>query len=224
MLIFDCDGVLLDSEVIANRILLEHLLSLLNPHENNSFLSGPDSLREWLTYFHGKTDGEILKNFSKLTRIKVRRDFINHFESSLLKTLSHEVKPIEGMKELLESLEDKWVVASNSNLSRLRISLDKANMFDLCRCRLFSAEMVKKAKPAPDLHLHIAEKFVVSPKDCVVIEDSPAGIEAGLHAGMRVVGFTGGSHITPRHIELLKQAGARVIARNSKELFRALSF
>ena len=122
------------------------------------------------------------------------------------------------MKELLQSLNEPWVVASNSSFARLRISLTKANLMDLCESRLFSAEMVKRNKPAPDLHLHIASKFEVSPKDCLVIEDSPAGVKAALDAGMRVIGFTRGSHMTPKHIELLKEAGAKSLVRNTEEL------
>ena len=78
----------------------------------------------------------------------------------------------------------------------------------MCESRLFSSEQVAKAKPAPDLHLHIAERYNVTPSQCLVVEDSPVGVTAGLKAGMRVVGFAAGSHITPKHVQMLKQLKA----------------
>ena len=95
-------------------------------------------------------------------------------------------------------------------------------MLDLCRSRLFSSEMVKRPKPAPDLNLYIATKFGIPVDDCVVIEDSPTGIRSALQAGMRVIGFTGGSHITARHIEQLRQAGAIRIVKTVDELSQLL--
>ena len=118
VLIFDCDGVILDSEVIADRILLEHLSNLLNLFPKNLFPSS-DSLKEWLSRHNGQSDKEILNQFSELTRIEPPFDFKNHFKTSLIQALKDEVKPIEGMKELLQLLNEPWVVASNSSFTCL---------------------------------------------------------------------------------------------------------
>ena len=222
MLIFDCDGVLLDSEIIADRVVLEHLQNLLNSHGDKSLFSEQGSLREWLTDSSGKDDAGILKKFSMFTNIPLPTDSLKQLERNLKHALSKEVRAIKGMGELLKSIKGMWVVASNSSLSRLRISLGRAEMLDLCRSRLFSSEMVKRPKPAPDLNLYIATKFGIPVDDCVVIEDSPTGIRSALQAGMRVIGFTGGSHITPRHIEQLRQAGAIGIVKTADELSQLL--
>ena len=116
------------------------------------------------------------------------------------------------------SLGENWAVASNSSFQRLRVSLKQADLYDLCESRLFSSEQVERPKPAPDLHLHISRQFKIPPPQCLVVEDSPAGVIAALKAGMRVVGFVAGSHITPKHIEMLKQAGATNIVNHVEEL------
>ena len=218
MILFDCDGVLLDSEVIADRILCESLSTLLKTEQHHSEMSDPLFLKQWIIDHCGQTDENILQRFSEFTRVNPPHDFLSHFQTTLFKTLSHEVKPIPGMKKLLESLEDKWAVASNSSLKRLKISLKQGGLINLCESRLFSSEQVGKAKPAPDLHLHIAEQYDVVPNECLVIEDSAAGVKAGLKAGMRVIGFIGGSHITPKHIDFLKMAGPEKLINNSDEL------
>ena len=218
MLIFDCDGVLLDSEIIAERVVLKHLQNVLSSHNDKSISHEKYSLREWLADAIGQDSEKILEQFSELAKIPLPNDSLKILEQTLEKALSNEVLSIDGMKRLLESIEGVWVIASNSSLCRLRISLAKAEMLALCKSRLFSSEMVKRPKPAPDLYLHIATKFNMHVDNCVVIEDSPAGIRSVIQAGMRVIGFRGGSHITPRRIELLRQAGAIDIVKTADEL------
>ena len=125
---------------------------------------------------------------------------------------------LNQVKRLLILLGENWAVASNSSFQRLRVSLNQADLYDLCESRLFSSEQVERPKPAPDLHLHISRKFKIPPPQCLVVEDSPAGVIAALKAGMRVVGFTAGSHITSKHIEMLKQAGATNTVNDVEEL------
>ena len=149
MLIFDCDGVLLDSEIIADRVVLEHLQNLLNSHGDKSLFSEQGSLREWLTDSSGQDDAGILKKFYMFTNIPLPTDSLKQLERNLKHALSKEVRAIKGMGELLKSIKGMWVVASNSSLSRLRISLGRAEMLDLCRSRLFSSEMVKRFSAVP---------------------------------------------------------------------------
>ena len=107
MILFDCDGVLLDSEVIADRILCESLSTLLITEQHHSEMSDPLFLKQWIIDHCGQTDENILQRFSEFTRVNPPHDFLSQFQSTLFETLSHEVKPIPGMKKLLESLEDE---------------------------------------------------------------------------------------------------------------------
>ena len=218
MILFDCDGVLLDSEVIADRLLFRLLSDLRENTQSISNISDPVVLEEWIVDQCGQTDENIVHKFANITQISPPQDFLKDFQSTLLKTLSLEVQPIIGIQELLSSLGENWTVASNSSFKRLRISLKKAGLYNLCESRLFSSEQVSRPKPAPDLHLHIAKQYDVLPDECLVVEDSPTGVTAGLQAGMRVVGFTAGSHITPKHVQKLKKAGAENIFKNVEEL------
>ena len=99
-----------------------------------------------------------------------------------------------GIVEALARLEVRRCVASSSSLERIRLSLDLTGLLEMLDPHIYSASMVKRGKPAPDLFLHAAKGMGVRPQDCVVVEDSPAGIEAARQAGMRVFAFTGGSH------------------------------
>ena len=99
MTIFDCDGVLLDSEVIADRILCESLSELINKKKNHPEMSDPSFVRKWLVNLCGQTDEEILNQFSELTEVLLPHDFLTQFQSSLFKSLGQEVKSISGIKD-----------------------------------------------------------------------------------------------------------------------------
>ena len=104
MIVFDCDGVLLDSEVIADRILCESLSELINKKENHHEMSDPSFVQQWLVDLCGQTDEEILNRFSELTEVQLPHDFLTQFQSCLFKSLGQEVKSISGIKRLLVSL------------------------------------------------------------------------------------------------------------------------
>jgi HAD superfamily hydrolase (TIGR01509 family) len=105
----------------------------------------------------------------------------------------NELKPIDGIGETIDALDIPCCVASSSQVERIELSLSVTGLISKLP-HIFSASMVKNGKPAPDLFLHAAREMQVEPKNCVVVEDSPAGIEAAKAAGMRVFAFTGGSH------------------------------
>ena len=105
-----------------------------------------------------------------------------------------ELQPMPGIVEALGRLEVRRCVASSSSLERIRLSLDLTGLLEMLEPHIYSASMVTRGKPAPDLFLHAAKGMGVRPQDCIVVEDSPAGIEAARQAGMRVLAFTGGSH------------------------------
>jgi HAD superfamily hydrolase (TIGR01509 family) len=104
------------------------------------------------------------------------------------------LKPMPGAAEAMSRLKVLRCVASSSSLERIRLSLSLTGLLEMLEPHIYSASMVARGKPAPDLFLHAAEEMGVRPEDCVVVEDSPAGIDAARRAGMRVFAFTGGSH------------------------------
>jgi HAD superfamily hydrolase (TIGR01509 family) len=112
----------------------------------------------------------------------------------LMRRFREEMKPVAGVKEMLPRLVVRRCVASSGTLDRIRYALDVTGLLGLLEPHLFSAGMVARGKPAPDLFFHAARTMGVEPEDCLVVEDSPAGVEAARAAGMRVFAFTGGSH------------------------------
>jgi HAD superfamily hydrolase (TIGR01509 family) len=184
LVIFDCDGVLVDSEPIALRLLLEMVGQAglaMDPETANSRFLGRSlaSTRSILAEEFGLTlDDAALED--------MRRRLYAAFRA--------ELQPISGVAEVLAGLKQAFCVASSSQPERIELSLRVTGLWPRFQGRMFSASMVSNGKPAPDLFLFAADRMGYAPADCLVVEDSPAGIEAAQAAGMRVVAFTGGSH------------------------------
>ena len=184
LVIFDCDGVLVDSEPLAIRVLIATMRDLgvvLSQAECYEYFLGRglSSLKATLKDKFGKvlTDAQL-----------------NDMRLRLHGLYRRELLPIEGIAATLEGLRLPFCVASSSQPERIRLSLEVTGLSGFFGDRVFSASMVAEGKPAPDLFLHAAEHMGHAPKDCVVVEDSPAGIEAAGRAGMRAMAFIGGSH------------------------------
>jgi HAD superfamily hydrolase (TIGR01509 family) len=184
LVIFDCDGVLVDSEPIALRLLLETL--------------GEAGLEMDAAAAHDRFLGRSLAS----TRAILAEDFGLTLTDSALEAMRRrlyaafraELRPIPGVAETLAALAQPFCVASSSQPERITLSLEVAGLGPRFAGRAFSASQVAQGKPAPDLFLFAAERMGYAPSDCLVVEDSPAGIAAAKSAGMRVVAFTGGSH------------------------------
>lgn len=203
--IFDCDGVLIDSEVLAADVHAE-LLSALGLRITR---------REVITRFTGLTDEQLVAQVNQQLGHPLPADYLERALVELDRRLAH-VKAIEGVLPLLEQLRGRRCVCSNSSTQRLRISLTAAGLWERFAPHIFSAPEVGRSKPAPDVYLHAARVFGERPEDTVVIEDSVHGVHGAVEAGMRVVGFTGGAHSWPGHAEALRNAGAgQVISRFS---------
>ena len=143
--------------------------------------------------------------------------FMQATRAKIMSAFTDELRAIEGISELLRSLTMRVCVASNSHLDRVRHSLEVTGLLQFFDPHVFSAIMVERGKPAPDLFLFAAERLNVSPADCLVVEDSVHGIVAAQAAGMEVVGFCGGSHCQIGHTDRLIGAGCeRVFARMSE--------
>jgi HAD superfamily hydrolase (TIGR01509 family) len=198
LIIFDCDGVLIDSEILSNRAEVELLKSFGIEFE----------LGEYMAQFVGKSTKDVLKTIEVLHDVRLPAEFRRLAETQIFTAFKTELQPIPGIFELIDSINTAKCIASSSSLSRLDITLKITGLLDKFSPHIFSAEQVSRGKPAPDLFLFAANKMQTSPDRCIVIEDSPYGVRAGIQAGMTVIGFTGGSHIQPGHAARLLDEGA----------------
>lgn len=195
LLIFDCDGVLVDSEPISIRILVDAVRK-----------AGVD-LDEAMAHrrFLGRSLSTVTDTLRDEFGLTVGDDFLEDMRKDLYDRFRRELKPIEGIVEVLDRIAMPRCVASSSQLERIRLSLSVTGLLGRLEPNIFSASMVKRGKPAPDLFLHAAREMHAQPDHCIVIEDSPAGIEAAKAAGMTVFAFTGGSHAAgASHVERIE--------------------
>src|SRR3569623_3003231 len=188
LIIFDCDGVLVDSEPLAMRVLLR---ALSNAGLDVSAESG---FRNYL----GRSFSASAQSLDVLHGLRLDDAAIEAMRLDLYETYRRELKPMAGLLDVLPALGIPFCVASSSQMERIRTSLELTGLMARLHPAIFSATMVAHGKPAPDLFLKAARDMGgVAPAECVVIADSPAGIIAAKKAGMRVVAFTGGGHIAP---------------------------
>ena len=195
LVIFDCDGVLIDSEPIANRVLAQQL-------EGAGLKMGPD---EVMKTFVGRTRDGCIEVAGRMLGRPLPKEFARTWDLALYEALQREVKPVEGIAEVLDGMTLPWCVASNGEPERMRLALRAAGLLERVGDRLFSAKQVARPKPAPDLFLHAARVMGHPPGACAVIEDTPTGVKAAVAAGMRVFGYVGAPHTDP---DALAAAGA----------------
>ncbi|MGW2835742.1 HAD family hydrolase [Streptomyces sp. NPDC001286] len=184
LVIFDNDGVLVDSEPISNRLLAAYLTELGHP------TSYEDSIRDYMGSAMHRVHELVLERTGRV----LPEDFDDVFHARVFAAFERELKPVPGVGEVLEKLAADGVpycVASSGSHARIRVGhrttgLDRWFGED----RIFSSEDVGRGKPAPDLFLYAAERMGVAPERCVVVEDSPLGVRAAVAAGMDVYGFT----------------------------------
>ena len=210
LIIFDCDGVLIDSEILSARVDSEILGEI-----------GYEITPEELAHrFAGLTTERIFQLVGEELGRPVPEKVIARAKRETDHKLKAEVLPIGGVQEMLDALDDPRCICSNSRPERLEISLTKAGLWDRFRPYVFSAQAVGegRGKPAPDVFLHAAGVFETEPADAIVIEDSVAGVTGAVAAGMRVIGFTGASHTWPGHGEVLMEAGALTVIRRLAEV------
>ena len=204
LIIFDCDGVLVDSEVIFARILAEHLTAI----------DFPTTLHEAITLGFGKNRATLSAAVATQFGRALPDRFFDTFAVRSAAAFEHELLPVPGVEELLAGLSVARCVASNGHLDRVRQRLSVTRLLPFFDPHVFGASQVAFGKPAPDLFLFAAQRLGVVPKDCIVVEDSIPGVEAAVAAGMTVVGFCGGGHCPEGHAERLSAAGCvRVCAR-----------
>ena len=212
-LIFDCDGVIVDSEIVATRVVLRMLRPLgyvVSEAEHNSAYSG-------------LLEHEILHRIQQEHGVELPSDFQPRLIENIIQALENELQPIPGMPELLRQLPGPIAVASNSLVVHVERSLRIAGVRDLVGDRIFSSEHVPQAKPAPDVYLLALNTLGYEAADTVIVEDRLAGASAALAAGATVIGFTGASHLHAGHDQKLLALGVSAVADSAEELRQLLS-
>ena len=207
-LLSDCDGVIVDSEVMAEAIMVDVLQQAF----------GVSDLASHMQDLFGRRVIDIIRILESRTgrpqsdarRIELQREIDSR--------VAEAAPDMPGTLETYRSLGLPVAVVSNSAYARLQRCVERAGMLALVGRHLYSAEDVGRPKPAPDAYLYAAGQLGVEPETCLVIEDSPPGVRAGRAAGMRVVGFLGGSHIGGDHAALLLKAGAHAVFNTMTEL------
>lgn len=197
LLIFDCDGVLVDSEMIASESLAAHL------HDHGVEISAQQCRRRFTGYSLDKMLEELTGDGACLPE-----DFLATLRQRDIVAFAQDLKPLPGIISFLEESHIRRCVASSGITEKIRTNLQTTGLLGFFEGAIFSADMVAHAKPAPDLFLMAAREMGADPMDCLVIEDSALGVEAATRAGMRVFGFSGGSHCGPGYAEMLRDAGA----------------
>lgn len=188
LVIFDCDGVLVDSERLVVRTEAQILTSL----------GWPMSEAEVVERFVGRSARYMHSQIEKALGRSV--DWEAEFESPCRAVFARELRPVKGVTEALRALEVPSCVASSGTHDKIRFSLGLTGLLEYFDGQIFSVEDVSRGKPAPDLFLHAAREMGATPAACAVVEDSPAGVEAALVAGMAVFAYAGGV-VPPERLE-----------------------
>lgn len=213
LILFDFDGVIADSEVISLATLCDAL------NDYGVVLSLEDTRARFL----GKSVDKIVSEVREQQPDADWNDFALHWHTILFARFASDLTPVPGVTDLLDRLDAAalpYCIASSSGFTRIRFALDAMGLSARFR-HIFSAEEVQNGKPAPDLFLHAARQMSTPPARCIVIEDSPYGIQAARSAGMTAIGFLGGAHLKDtqtQHRRLLLEQGAHRITRKLAEI------
>lgn len=213
LVIFDCDGVLVDSEILAARAHSTALQALgINLDE-----------RTIATRYVGCSGEQLIGSLQSDLGVALPESYLSDARSRMAALFEHGLVCTPGLAELLVDLPVPYCVASNSSRARVHSSLDRVGLLSAFDPWIFSAEMVARAKPAPDVFLLAASSMNVQPERCLVVEDSVHGVRAAVSAGMTAYGFVGGSHQTLESEGGLLRAGASWCFGNMMELDARIS-
>lgn len=207
--IFDMDGVLADSEGISCEVAAQ----VLSDHGANIDAA---LVRE---RFVGMSTGHLIETIAAEQSLQFPSDLREQVRDRSLAAFQNRLRAVAGMARLIEQLQPERCVASSSSPERIEATLKLIELYDHLAPDLFSASMVKRGKPAPDLFRHAASQMGWDAAACVVVEDSKAGVEAGVAAGMTVIGLTAGEHVEhDSHAPALMAIGADYVARDATDL------
>ncbi len=203
LIIFDCDGVLADSERITNTVFAELLRG-----QGLNF-----TLEEMFEHFVGNSASQCLEKIHGMLGRPVPDDFMERYRARCKVALERDLKAVAGVEEMLRKITQPFCVASNSDTQKLRTILGYSNLLPIFEDRMFSVDQVERGKPEPDIFLFAANHFRANPARTLVIEDTPIGVRAGVAAGMIVLGYA-----ELMNSERLLAAGAFTTFSNMTEL------
>lgn len=215
-ILFDCDGVLIDSEVIAIQSERELLSQWGLDYTFETFISRFVGL-------HNRDFHAALAADAAQAGLCLPEGFGQRLQENNWRRYETELEPIADVRRVLDVFRGSCAVASSSETDKLIRKLQITGLHDLFAPHIYSSDLVTRGKPAPDLFLLAAERLSAVPQRCLVIEDSVNGVRAGLAAGMRVWGFTGGGHADAGLSARLMQAGAVAVYGSHKEIAEALN-
>ncbi|OXA72935.1 haloacid dehalogenase [Flavobacterium aquidurense] len=181
-IIFDCDGVLVDTEKIGNGIMLSMAA------EYGFEMKLEDAYRD----FNGRNLKECFLHIEKAIGKKLPDNFESDYREKSFEAFRTQVKPMEGIVSFLDKLKIPYCVASSGPVDKIRLNLEVAGLLDKFENKIFSSYQIKSWKPEPGIFLHAAKEMGFEVKDCIVIEDSKAGVIAGIQGGFKVYGFANG--------------------------------
>ena len=208
LVIFDCDGVLVDSEVISCRAHAETLT-------RHGYTITSDQV---LQRFLGRSMRQATLEIEAELGRSLPEDFHTQVYAEIFRSFAESLEATPHVNEVLAAITRPVCVASSGPPEKISASLNRVGLYDRFAPHIFSAVQVRKGKPAPDLFLFAAEQMRTSPKRCLVIEDSVAGVTGARAAGMTVLGFHGGSHCPPGHAGMLRAAGATATFDDMRQL------
>jgi HAD superfamily hydrolase (TIGR01509 family) len=208
LVIFDCDGVLVDSERLAVRVESEYLTEL----------GWPLTQAEIMERFTGRTDAYMDEAIEAQLGDRLPEGWKDQFHRRYREAFAAELVPVDGVLEALDRITVPTCVASSGSHDKLRFTLGHTGLYERFEGRIFSGYEVANGKPAPDLFLHAAARMGAEPARCAVVEDTRPGVQAARAAGMRAFGYAGG--LTPPH--WLEDHGA-VVFEDMRELPRLLA-
>ncbi|AXF85317.1 Fructose-1-phosphate phosphatase YqaB [Ephemeroptericola cinctiostellae] len=211
-LISDCDGVLIDSEVVAHEVLVRETQAVFSNVNCNAFL---------ISSFGQKTE-ELVRQVAQFSGRSIPDDFLKHLRTVTDAAIEQHAFPVKHVEILVNHPRLK-AVASNSGMARIVSAISKVGLDARSDVKILSADQVKQPKPAPDLYLLAAHEMGLEPAECVVIEDSTSGVLAALAAGMGVIGFVGGLHIPMHHAADLREMGVLTVFDSMQYLPQVLS-
>jgi HAD superfamily hydrolase (TIGR01509 family) len=208
VVIFDCNGVLVDSEALSTAIVSQEFIRA-------GFALTPDVVAH---YFTGRRPADMFAEVEIAAGRKLPPDFATTVAAATLRRFREELRATKHAAYALSWLRGPKCVASSSSHDRIRVSLETTDLIRFFEPNLFSAAEVRNGKPASDLFLHAAARMRIEPSECIVVEDSAVGVAAGVAAGMTVIGFVGGSHAGGQLGNHLRATGAKTVISDLRAL------
>jgi HAD superfamily hydrolase (TIGR01509 family) len=208
LVIFDCDGVLVDSELITNRVFA----GMLNE------LGIPVTLEDMFERFVGRSMPQCLDLITKMLGGPVPQHFVEEYQTRSVTALRSELKAVPDIETVLAAIRVPYCVASSGTHEKMQTTLGLTGLLPQFRGKMYSVTEVAQSKPFPDVFLYAARQQGVAPADCAVVEDTPTGVRAGVAAGMTVFGYCA---LTPKH--RLIEAGAHHAFERMRDLPELIS-